>query len=201
MPQSKEERFSDIDRILGEVREMLTLTDDTGDLNELIALQMLLELTKELYAIHDVKELITKVLDSALAFINGGRAFIMLLEEDGIPHFKMGRDQDGNYLPREAFSPSWTVIEQVMQQQKTLIVPDAQTDEILSKRKSIQELALRTIICSPMMIKKQLIGLLYVDSTASTIGNYSRAHVSVLASLADQAAVAIRNAQKFETYT
>jgi GAF domain-containing protein len=199
MPKSHEEHLSDVDNVLAEVREMLDLTRDTGDINELLALQMLLKVTKELHYIHDVSDLITKVLDSSIAFVDGDRAFLMLME-DGAPRFKMGRDKTGVYLTREDFSPSTGAIEEALSTQKTILVPDAQADENYNKRESVQGLSLRTIICSPMLAKRQTIGLLYVDSSRSPLSHYTRAHINVLASLADQSAVAILNAQKFETH-
>ncbi|MBZ0308339.1 MAG: GAF domain-containing protein [Anaerolineae bacterium] len=201
MAKSREENLADVDRVLGEVREMLTLTRDTGEINELQALQMLLKVTKELHNIYDTHDLITKVLDSVIAFAEGDRAFLMLLDEANIPQFKMGRDNSGNYLPRDAFSPSQGVLEKTLQEEHTLIFPDAQADPDLSKRESIQELSLRTIMCSPLMIKRYVIGLLYVDSSQNPLTHYTSAHINVLASLADQSAVAIHTAQKFETRT
>ncbi len=201
MAKSREENLADVDRVLVEVREMLTLTRDTGEINELQALQMLLKVTKELHSIHDTYDLITKVLDSVIVFADGERAFLMLLDEENVPQFKMGRDKSGNYLTRDDFSPSQGVLEKTLQEERTLIVPDAQADPDLSKRESIQELSLRTIMCSPLMIKRTVIGLLYVDSSQNPLTHYSKAHVNVLASLADQSAVAIRTAQKFETHT
>jgi GAF domain-containing protein len=199
MAKSKEEHLADVDDILSEVREMLDITRDTGEINELMALQILLRVTKELHYIRDIHDLIAKVLDSAIAFAEGDRAFLMLIEDDE-PRFKMGRDRKGEYLKKEDFSPSTGVVEEVLNTQKTVIVPDAQTHEVFSKRESVQDLSLRTIMCAPLMIKRQTIGLLYVDSSTNPLTHYTKAHINVLASLSDQAAVAIVNAQKFETH-
>jgi len=198
---SYEERLADVDRILQEVREVLVVAQDAGDLNELAILQMLLQVTKELHGIHHVPQLITKILDSALAFVDGERAFLMLLEAEEL-RFKMGRDQDGNYLSREDFVVPSSIIEQVLENAQTLLIPDVRADLELSKRDSIQDLALRTIICCPLLIKRNVIGLLYIDSRHTPhISHTSKGYLNFLTSLADQAAVAIRNAQKFETQT
>src|SRR5688572_6265174 len=124
MAKTREDYLTDVDKVLVEVREMIDLTRDTGEVNELVALQMLLKVTKELHHIHKVSDLITKVLDSSIAFVDADRAFLMLLDEDNEPRFKMGRDRDGNYLNHGDFSPSTGAIEEVMQSQHTIIVPD-----------------------------------------------------------------------------
>ena len=190
---------AEIDSILEEIREALTLSSDTGEINELIALQKLLQLTKEFHNIHDVTELVTKVLDSSLAFVNGERAFLLLFDDTGELAFKMGRDDQGNYLKPEDFSPSTTVIDAVLADRKTVIVPDAQTDELLKKHDSVADQAVREIVCSPLTVKSETLGIMYIDSRVRPLPNYNRSHINVLASLSDQAAVAIRNAQKFET--
>jgi len=198
---NREEHFADVDNVLDEVREMRGLTHEASDLHELNTLELLLKITKELHNLHSLRDVITAVLDSAIAFVEGERAFMMLVDASEDPHFKMGRDNHMQYLSREDFSPSQTVIDKVIETHKTLVVPDAQADVDLSKRASIQGMALRSITCTPLIVKKQLIGLLYVDSNRSPLPNNSKAYVKVLASLAEQSAVAIRNAQKFETHT
>ncbi len=201
-PQRKVDAIEEIDTILSEVREMITLTEDASDVNELVVLQMLLSVTKELHGLYDVRDVITKVLDSAIAFVNGERAFMMLLDDDDEPRFKMGRHRDGHYLVLEDFSPSYSIINQVIETRRSLIIPDAQSDSVFSKRDSVQTLALRAVNCAPLMMKQQIIGLLYVDSRDEPLMTFNtKASLNFLASLADQAAIAIRNAQKFETYT
>jgi GAF domain-containing protein len=198
----KYDPFATVDHTLKEVREILTIARDAGDVNELVVLQMLLQVTKELHGIESLRDLVTKVLDSALAFTDGERAFVMMLEGDGSLRFKMGRTMEGDYLSVEDFSPSTTIVQQVIEVRDTLIIPDAQADEALSKRQSIVEMGLRTIMCAPLISKKEVLGVLYVDSRQTTPPTFSqRAYLNFLSSLADQAAVAIRNAQKFETQT
>ena len=200
MVKDYEERLADVDKVINEVREMISLTKDRGEIGELEALQLLLRITKELHSIHNVADIVTKALDTALAFVDGDRAFMMLTQDDDMPRFKLGRDKKGKYLGRKDFSPSKGVIERVLKEQRVLIIPDAQSDEVFSKRKSVQEMSLRTVICAPLTIKKNLIGLFYIDSNQNVLGHQTRAHYNVLASLADQTAAAIKNAQKFETY-
>lgn len=192
------DRFQDVDRIMAEIRDALSWTDERREVNELKALQLLLDLTRKLHTTRDVHELITLILDSAIAFADADRAFLIMLQEDGDLHFKMGRDENKAYLTAEQFTPSTGVVERTLERGRTLLVPDALADDELSKRQSVQELNLRTVMCSPLTVKRETFGLLYVDSQHS-LGRYSSSHVNVIASLADQAAVAIKNAQKFET--
>ena len=194
----RDELYQDVDQIMEEIRQALSWTSETREVNELTALQLLLDLTRRIHSMHDIHELITLILDAAIAFVDANRAFLMLLEEDGTLHFKMGRDREHQYISQDEFTPSTGVIERTLERGRTLLVPDAQADDELRKRRSVQELQLRTVLCAPLITKKIAVGLLYVDSQHS-MGRYSAAHINVVASLADQAAVAIKNSQKFET--
>ncbi len=195
-----EPKFKDVNRILAEVEDALNVTSDSREVNELLALQLLLELTREIHNIDDLHVLVTLILDSTIAFANGDRAFIMLKDKNDELRFKMGRNRRKEYLSRDDFTPSTGVIERTLEKGKPLVIADAQSDEELSKRVSVQDLQLRTVMCAPLLIKDEVIGLLYVDSQR-WMGRSSRAHLNVMASLADQAAVAINNARKFETHT
>ena len=195
---SNESKFKDVNRILSEVEDALSITSESREVNELLALQLLLEITREIHNLEDLHDLITLILDSAIAFANGDRAFIMLMSDDGELRFKMGRSRRKEYLSHDDFTPSEGVIEKTLEKGKPVIIADAQKDVELKLRESVQELKLRTVMCAPLMIKADIIGLLYVDSRR-WMGRSSRAHLNVMGSLADQAAIAIKNARKFET--
>ena len=195
---SEENRFQDFERINVEIRDALSWTDERREVNELKALQLLLDLTRKIHNIHELNTLIMVILDSAIGFADADRAFLMMVQENQSLRFKMGRTSAKEFLSHDDFTPSQGVIDRTLERGRTLLVPDAMADSELSKRQSVQNLSLRTVMCSPLMIKRETIGLLYVDSQHA-MGRYSSPHVNVIASLADQAAVAINNAQKFET--
>lgn len=198
---SDDERYKDYERILDEVSEALSLTEESRQINELEALQLLLMVTRAIHNIHNIHELITLILDSVIAFADGDRAFLMMFDEQtGELRFKMGRNQSRHYLSAENFTPSTGVVDKTLSKGRALIVPDAQVDGDLNKRTSVVNLQLRSIMCAPLTIEGETMGLLYVDSNRNA-GRYSAAHLNVITSLADQAAVAIRNAQKFETHS
>jgi len=192
------DQLPNIDRTMDEIRDALTWTEERKEVNELKALQLLLDLTRRFHTTHDVHHLVEMILDSAIAFADADRAFLMMINDDDSLRFKMGRDHNKQFIPQEEFTPSTSVIEKTLQRGSTFIVPDTLTDTDFNKRRSIQDLSLRTIMCSLLTVKDVHIGLLYVDSQ-HPMGFYSAAHVNVIASLADQAAVAINNATKFET--
>jgi GAF domain-containing protein len=195
----KQKHLDDAEQVLSDVREHLDWSLEPGEIYELRALQLLLEVTKSLHCERDVHKLIALILDSALSFAEADRAFLMMWNGDQTPRFKMGRSYDGEYLSEEDFVISSSVVQEALTGLKPIIVSDAQSDEYFSKRQSIVELDLRTVMAAPLRYQDQVLGILYVDSTRP-LTRYSKHHLNVLTSLADQAAIAIYNARKFETH-
>ena len=195
----KTKALQDVDSILADVREHLTLTQEQGEVYELRALQLLLQITKSLHSEHDVHNLITMILDSAISFAEADRAFLMLMTPEGTPRFKMGRSLQGEYLTPDDLVISTSVVNEALDSLKPVILADAQVSEYNS-RQSIQDLDLRTVMASPLRYQGELLGLIYVDSKRP-LTRYSKHHLNVLTSLSEQAAVAIYNARKFETRT
>jgi GAF domain-containing protein len=198
--QRQQRHLKSVDDILDEVRDEMEYDHEQGELYELRALQLLLEVVKSMHSEKDIYALVAMILDSALSFSQADRAFLMLMDENNSLRFKMGRSHNHTYLPEGEFVISSTIVHEAMVGLKPIILCDAQNNEQYSKRQSIQDLELRTIMAAPMRYEGQLLGLIYVDSKRPLM-RYSKHHLNVLTSLADQAAVAIYNARKFDTQT
>ncbi|MBN2303451.1 MAG: GAF domain-containing protein [Anaerolineae bacterium] len=199
--QRKQDHLDDIDKILEDVRNHLSRRDtERGEQFELLALQLLLRVTKAMHSERDVRTLMALVLDSALSFAEAERAFLLLIGEDNAPRFKMGRSYNGDYLTEADVTISSSIVRDTLATLEPLILADAQHNEDYKGRQSIRDLQLRTVMAAPLLHQEDVLGLLYVDSKRP-LSRYSKHHLNVLTSLADQAAVAIYNARKFETFT
>jgi GAF domain-containing protein len=196
--KNKQDRLEQVDELLAEIREELTFDHTQGDLYELRALQLLLQVTKTLHSEHDIYALLTLILDSAISFAEASRAFLMLMDENETLQFRMGRSRDGDYLTEADFAYSTSVVQDALAKSEPTILSDAQNHVIYSAKESIQSLNLRTIMAAPLRYQEQVIGLIYIDSKRP-LTRYSKHHLSVLTSLADQAAVSIANRRDFET--
>jgi GAF domain-containing protein len=198
MDERQKRALEEIDGILHDVREHLTFSREQGEVYELKALQLLLQVIKSLHSEHDVRALMTMVLDSAISFGEADRAFFMLLTEEGEPRFKMGRSVERTYLTPDDFVYSTSVVNEALNSMSPIILADARTSSF-NARDSIQGLELRTIMAAPLRHNGEVLGLIYVDSKRP-LTRYSTHHLNVLTSLAEQAAVALHNAQKFDTH-
>jgi len=195
--RDRQRRLDDVDRLLREVRDELALAREEND--ELRALHLLLQVTRAIHSQTEIVPLITLILDSALAFAGAERAFLLMLSASGEPRLKMGRTSAGEYLKAAEAALSSRVVQTALLRHRPIILPDAQGDLPYNKWDSIVKLKLRTVIAAPLRVRERPLGLLYVDSRRA-LARYGPHHLSVMTSLADQAAVALANVQKFETY-
>jgi len=190
-------RMEEVDRLLREVHEELALARDVND--ELRALHLLLQVMRAMQDDLDILTLMTLILDSALAFAEAERAFLLLLNTSGEPRLKLGRSNTGDYISAREVTLSSRIVQTALLRHRPIIVPDAQGDVPYSKWDSIVKLKLRTVIAAPLRVHEQTIGLLYVDSRRA-LARFGAHHISGMTALANQAALALANAQKFETH-
>ncbi|MBE0410760.1 MAG: GAF domain-containing protein [Anaerolineales bacterium] len=93
---------------------------------------------------------------------------------------------------------SQTVVDQVISENQPILTTDAQLDPRFERQESIIAHNLRSILCAPLNLKGELIGVIYIDNRIRS-GIFRITHLNLLLTVADQAAVAIENARLFES--
>jgi putative nucleotidyltransferase with HDIG domain len=80
---------------------------------------------------------------------------------------------------------------------KPVLTTNAQADPRFDAQMSVAAYQLRSILCVPLKLKDDLIGVLYVDNRAHA-GIFKENDLELISAFADQAAVAIESARLFE---
>jgi transcriptional regulator with GAF, ATPase, and Fis domain len=152
----KQKRLDGVDDILAEVRRELQVSQEPGEVYELKALQLLLQVVKSLHSLKDIYALIGMILDSALSFAEADRAFLMMIDSAGEPRFKMGRSYEGENLSEGDFTITTGVVQEALHSLKPIIVADASNDAQFSKRQSVVDLKLRTVMAAPLRYRQEV---------------------------------------------
>lgn len=152
----------------------------------------------------ETREVLTAMLDTALEVMGGERGFIMLGSLSGDLEVAVermtGEEQDlagdlaaqlKDDLPGEGSGASRSVIDQVRKTLEPVVSNDAPSDFDLSQ--SIRDLGIRSILCAPIKEEDELLGIIYLDTRISR-GMFNDQDKEMLVALANQAAVALRNA-------
>src|ERR1051325_5352083 len=144
-----------------------------------------------------LKRVLEEVMDSLIALMHAERGFLMLRDPNGQLSVRIGRGLDHINLDEEAFKVSNTVVRKVADSGTPVLTTNAQADPRFDAQMSVMAYQLRSILCAPLKLKNDLIGVLYVDNRAHS-GIFQESDLVLISAFADQAAVAIENARLFE---
>jgi putative nucleotidyltransferase with HDIG domain len=138
-----------------------------------------------------------EVIDSVIALMRAERGMIMLRNGHGDFPIKAARGIDHVNLNGDNFSVSKTIVQRVAETGKPVLTTNAQEDPRFEQQKSVLEHNLRSILCVPLKLKHEIIGVIFVDSRVYS-GLFEVNDLEMLSAFADQAAVAIDSARMFD---
>ena len=171
-----------------------------GTSNHVSAEDKLVALTKITYALSESVErdqVLTKILDFLFdLFVEADRGFIILrnsagrLEPLGFKSRWSGDD--------EQIRVSATIVNQVMDKQRSIISSDAAADDRFDMAQSIVDFRIRSIMCAPLINSKgESIGVIQLDTLKQSIA-FKEEDLETLVTVALQASLAIQKSDLFE---
>ncbi len=160
------------------------------------AWEKLVEVNRALVSELNLKRLLHLVMAKVLDVVGAERAFL-LLKEKGRLVTLVSRDLDGEPIHKADLKVSRNIAGTVMRTERPVLAHDAQEDERFRDFLSVHGLKLRSLMCVPLKLSGETIGVLYVDNRWER-GAFDEEDLRILESFADQAAIAVRNARLFE---
>ena len=145
-----------------------------------------------------LKQVLEEVMDTLIRLMQAERGFLMLKEPNGELTLQTARGMDAEGAHEETFSGSRTIIHAVIESGRPVLTTNAQSDPRFERQLSVTAFQLRSILCAPLKLKDELIGVIYVDHRGMP-GMFRESDLSIISAFADQAAVAIDNARLFES--
>ncbi len=136
------------------------------------------------------------VMDTIVRLNRAERGFLMLRNEHGELDFRTARNWEQEAVNPSDFAISRTVVNRVVNDGKAILTTNAREDPRFGGQESIVAYNLRSIMCVPLVVKSDLIGVIYADNRIRS-GIFSQAELELLMDFANQAAVAIDNARLF----
>ena len=136
------------------------------------------------------------VIDTIIKLTHAERGFLML--NDGKGHFvtPVARNWDQSTISEAELQVSRSVIHRVLSEGKPILTTNAQLDPRFVGQQSIITNKLRSILCVPLKLKDQIVGVVYTDHRIQT-GIFSESDSELMLSFANQAAIAIENARLY----
>ena len=144
----------------------------------------------------ELDEVLRIVMDNIVRLTKAERGFLMLRDENGEMVIRMGRNWEMESVDSSEVNVSKTIVQKVIESGEAIVTTNAQEDQRFSGHASIVAFNLRSILCVPLKVKNELIGVIYADNRIRT-GIFAEGERDLLAAFANQAAVAIENARLF----
>ncbi len=136
----------------------------------------------------DLDELLEVLLDAVFEVFQPDRGAILLCDEseqDFTVHVQ--RSEAGEVIA------SRTIIDYVATNQAAVMVTEIQGDARFAAARSVLAQSITAAICSPLVLKDRMLGVLYIDTQADLL-SYSREDIALLSIISANAAMAIENA-------
>lgn len=144
-----------------------------------------------------LKQVLEEVMDTLIALMGAERGFLMLRESDGGMQVRIARGIDHVDLNEDAFAISKTIVNRVVKSGEAILTTNAQDDPRFVEQLSVAAFRLLSILCVPLKLKDDLIGVIYVDNRVHS-GIFQDDDLTLISAFANQAAVAIHNARLFD---
>lgn len=151
---------------------------------------LLNRLGRELAMSLDLDATLQSVMTQLISITGAERGAVLLMDEQGRLVERARHNTTGGMLGPHSSSVTATAL----QERKPILIENALNDPSLNTAESIVDLAIRSILCVPLIVKENAIGVLYVDSSIYT-GVFDQSDLELLVSFASQAAIAIENAR------
>ncbi len=188
--------IQDITRV---TQSLLLLEQSVGDQLKLNQSQLraLMSVGQVINSSLGLRRVLEEVMDSLISLLHAERGFLMLRETNGELAVQIARGIAHINLDEEAFKVSKTIVKKVVDSGAPVLTTNAQADPRFDAQMSVAAYQLRSILCAPLKLKNDLIGVLYVDNRAHA-GIFKDHDLELISAFADQAAVAIDSARLFE---
>ena len=146
----------------------------------------------------EVDEVLQIVMDTIVRLTEAERGFLMLRNNEGEMESRIARNWEQESINKNEFAISRTIVERVIGSGEAILTTNALEDPRFGGQESIIAFNLRSILCVPLMVKTDLIGVIYTDNRIRS-GIFSESDRDLLIAFANQAAVAIENARLFSS--
>ena len=144
-----------------------------------------------------LEAVLEEVMDTIIDLMQAERGFLMLRDEDGKFSTEAARGMDHVKLASDSDGFSKTIVGRVASTGEPVLTTNAQEDPRFGNQDSIVSKHFRSILCVPLKLKNEIIGVIFLDSRMHT-GLFQKTDLEMLIAFADQAAVAIDNACLFD---
>lgn len=178
-------------RIENSAKQAEQAYDEVGQLRNLLRTFTLITSTLEL------DQVLEEIMDTVIQFTGAERAYLMLKDrKTGELSVAVARNWDRESLTETDSGFSRSIVMRALNEQKAILATNAATDDRFLDVKSVVNNQLRSIICVPLIVAGEVLGVLYADNRI-TQDIFHKEEIPLLSAFGAQAAIAIENARRY----
>jgi diguanylate cyclase (GGDEF)-like protein len=163
-------------------------------------LEMLNNLAKTVSTTLVLTSVLDLVAEFTLKLTGSDRVFVLLSENGEHLRCHLARDRGGLVLTDSGEKVSSSITQRVLSTLEAECVLDTRGHAQFQAQQSILDLNLRSVMCVPLTVNQEALGVLYVDSQV-VVNAFTDKDLDLLKAIASQASVAIQNAKLYERAT
>jgi transcriptional regulator with GAF, ATPase, and Fis domain len=141
----------------------------------------------------ELQTVLERVMDAVIELTSAERGFLMLRDEDGSLKVQVARNFDQANIGSDDLTLSRTLTNRVLESGQAVVTSNAAEDPRFAERESVVGYFLRSIVASPLRVRGEVLGVMYVDNRLKS-GAFSADDTKLLDAFGEQAAIAIDNA-------
>jgi GAF domain-containing protein len=146
----------------------------------------------------ELDQVLAEVMDTIIHLTGAERAYLMLRERNSDElTIRAARNWDRETISDDEAGFSRSIVNNVLDQMQPIVATNAQGDARFQQMKSVVQHGLRSILCIPLSMRGEVVGVLYADNRIEQ-GIFSADNIPLLTAFGAQAAIAIENARLFE---
>jgi transcriptional regulator with GAF, ATPase, and Fis domain len=164
---------------------------------DIAGLRRLHAFSERLMTVSSVDELLETLLDDVIQLTGAARGVVLLVDMGGdkgaAPRVRASRNVRSEAIADPTGAISDSIVRQVIDSKRPVIVSDALTDTTFGKSESVIALQLSSVMCAPLLSQGETVGALYVAND-EVKHLFERKQLDLLTIFAGQASLILQNA-------
>jgi transcriptional regulator with GAF, ATPase, and Fis domain len=153
--------------------------------------------SERLMTTRSLDEVLEALLDDIIELTGAARGVVLLVDpSDGagsLPRVRVSRNVQKDAIQDPSGQISDSIVRQVIETRRPVIVSDALTDTVFGKSESVLALKLSSVMCVPLLSQAEVVGVLYVGND-EVKHLFHRHQLDLLTIFAGQASLILQNA-------
>jgi len=173
--------------------------DDFEHGNVLRKLSAMAQVSISLGTIKDRDTLLDKIIDCIFSIFNKSDRAHILFVNDKTKELQVVKSLDrvSRETGTEKIKISNSIINEVINNRKSLLIMDALDDDRFKEQESVVDLSIRSAMCVPLLYEDCVLGLIQLTSK-NLAGVFTKTDLEVLTGIAAQISISLKNSQLFD---